>query len=315
MEEMRTIFGKYLAELGNNYGNMYVLDADLKTSTKTIEFEKAHPERFVQCGIAEQNMIGISAGLALEHKIPVVCTFAAFLSQRALDQVNTSIAYPHINVKLAAAYSGLFASMCGATHQSLEDLAIMRAMPGMYVADPADGNELRQVMKAAMEHDGPVYYRVSRGAEEESISDGHEFMWGKGYEIHAGNQATIVSSGVTSQWALQAARQLESEGIRVQVLHMPSIKPFDDELLLRAAEETRLVITVENHSVYGGLGGAVAEILGEKLPTRLYRLGVQDQFSETAPDPVLASYHGIDAAGIVARMREIVKRSGEAGEK
>ena len=307
MAEMRDVFGKYLAELGNEYGNMYVLDADLKTSTRTVKFEEAHPERFVQCGIAEQNMVGISAGLALENKIPVVCTFAAFLSQRTLDQINTSVAYPRINVKLAAAYSGLFASMCGATHQSLEDLAIMRAMPGMYVADPADDEELRQVMKAAMEHQGPVYYRVSRGAAEESISTGHNFTWGKGYEIHPGSDVTVVSTGVTSQWALQAARQLEAEGISVQVLHMPSIKPFDEDLLISAADKTGLVVTVENHSVLGGLGGLVAEILSEKCPTRLHRLGVQDVYSETAPDPVLASYHGIDAVGIAASVREIVR--------
>lgn len=307
MEEMRETFGKYLAELGDDYKNMYVIDADLKTSTRTVLFEDAHPERFIQCGIAEQNMIGVSAGLALEGKIPVACTFAAFLSQRVLDQVNTSVSYPHINVKLAAAYSGLFASMCGATHQSLEDYAIMRSMPGMYVADAADNHELQQVMKAAMDYDGPVYYRVNRGAPDAIITEGREFAWGKGYKLHDGEDVTIVSSGITSQWALEAAQELEACGIHARMLHMPSIKPFDEELLVQAAKETGLVVTVENHSVKGGLGGLVAEVLSEKQPTRLIRMGVQDCYSQTAADPVLAEYHEIDTKGIVKAVKAAVK--------
>lgn len=299
MEEMRETFGKYLAELGDSYQNMYVIDADLKTSTRTVLYEDVHPRRFVQCGIAEQNMIGIAAGLALEGKIPVVCTFAAFLSQRVLDQINSSVSYPFVNVKLAAAYSGLFASMCGATHQSLEDLAIMRAMPGMRVAAAADNLELKQVMKASMDYFGPVYYRVNRGAPDAIITEGNTFTWGKGYQLHPGNDLTIVSTGITSQWALQAARELEQCGIHARMLHMPSIKPFDTELLIQAARETNLVVSVENHSMLGGLGGLVSEILSTEYPTKVIRIGVQDCYSETAADPILAEYHGIDVKGIV----------------
>ncbi|MBQ6735647.1 MAG: transketolase family protein [Lachnospiraceae bacterium] len=304
MEEMRETFGKYLATLGSEYDNMYVLDADLKTSTRTVLFEDVYPKRFVQCGIAEQNMVGISAGLALEGKIPVICTFAAFLSQRVLDQVNTSLAYPHINVKLAAAYSGIYASMCGATHQSLEDLAIMRAMPGMYVAAPGDNRELQQVMKAAMEHEGPVYYRVNRGAPDSSISDGHTFSWGKGHVLREGDDITIVSTGITSQWALEAANKLSSYGVSARVLHMPSIKPFDEELLIKAAKETGQVFTVENHSVIGGLGGLVAEVLSYHHPTRIVRIGIQDHFCETAADDVLTEHYGIGCDAIVERILE-----------
>jgi transketolase len=304
MEEMRDTFGKYLVELGYQYDNMYVLDADLKTSTKTDYFEDVFPRRFLQCGIAEQNMIGISAGLALEGKIPVVSTFAAFLSQRALDQVNSSIAYPFLNVKLAGAYSGLFASMCGATHQSLADIAIMRAIPNMRVADPASNEELKLVMKASMDYFGPVYYRVSRGALQTPIPEIESFNWGKGVILHQGNDITIVSSGVTTQWAYSATLALREIGIEVQLLHMPSIKPFDEELLIQAARKTKFVMSVENHSIKGGLGSLVSEILGEKCPTRIVRLGVQDCYSETASDSVLADYHGISEKGIFTCVKE-----------
>ena len=306
MEEMRTTFGKYLSELGENYPNLYVMDADLKTSTKTVLFEEKFPQRFVQTGIAEQNMVGIAAGLALEGKIPVVCTFAAFLSQRVLDQVISSVAYPQTNVKLAAAYSGVFASMCGATHMSLEDLAIMRSIPGMRVVDAADNEELKQVIKAAVDFEGPVYFRVHRGKPDRIITEGRTFCWGKGYQLLNGDDLTIVSTGITSQWAFQAAQALHEQGIGARMLHIPCIKPFDEMLVQKAAQETRLVLTVENHSIYGGLGGTVAELLSERCPVRVKRLGVNDIFGQTAPDGELSKYFGLDPANIVSEAKALL---------
>ena len=307
MDEMRTTFGKYLAELGNEYKNLYVVDADLKTSTKTVLFEEAHPDRLLQVGIAEQNMVGMSAGLSLGGKIPVACTFAAFLSQRVLDQVVSSVAYPKLNVKLAGAYCGVFASHCGATHMSLEDLAIFRSMPNMYVADATDNEELKQVIKAAIDYEGPVYFRVNRGAPDAIITEGLKFEWGKGHVLKDGKDVTIVSTGITSQWALQAANLLEAEGISARMIHMPSIKPFDEELLLKAAQETKAIVTVENHSINGGLGGLVAEILSEKCPTKLHRIGVKDFFGQTAPDSELIEFYGFDPQNIAKETKEFIQ--------
>ncbi len=308
MEEMRVSFGKYLAELGAEYKNLYVLDADLKTSTKTVLFEDAFPNRLIQMGIAEQNMVGFAAGLSLGGKIPVACTFAAFLSQRVADQVVSSVAYPKLNVKLAGAYSGVFASHCGATHMSLEDLAIMRCMPNMRVAASADNEELKQVMRAAVEYVGPVYFRVHRGAPDAIITEGLSFEWGKGHVLHDGDDVSIISTGITSQWALKAAVLLEKKGVRARMIHMPSIKPFDTELVIKAAKETGRIVTVENHSVLGGLGSLVCETLAEECPVPVRRIGINDAFGQTAPDSELIEYYGFEPKSIAKQVKDFLKK-------
>lgn len=306
--EMREAFGRELVELGKQYPNMYVLDGDLNTSTRTGPFAAAHPKRFIQAGIAEQNMIGMAAGLAIEGKIPVACTFASFISLRCLDQISTGVAYPFLNVKIAGAYCGVFASKCGSTHQSFEDIAIFRAMPCMRVADPGDNEELKQIMKAAMDYYGPVYYRITRMPPDAVITEGRTFEWGKGHQLVDGSDLTIVSTGITSQWAYAAAKQLHQEGISARMLHMPSIKPFDEELLVKAASETGRIVTVENHSVIGGLGSAVTEVLSEKCPTRVLRLGIQDRFGDTAPDVELIDEFGMGVRDICATARLIMEK-------
>lgn len=303
MEEMREAFGRCLVELGRDYPGLFVLDADLNTSTRTVLFMEAFPKRFVQVGIAEQNLVGIAAGLALEGKIPLACTFADFLSKRACDQVSISIAYPRLNVKLAGAYPGLFAGKTGATHQSVQDLANMRAMPNMRVVAPCDNGELRQVMKAAMDYDGPVYFRVSRLALPDLLPPGTGFTWGKGVVLRPGTDVTLVGTGVASHWAMEAAASLAGEGIDARVLHMPCLKPFDRSLAAAAARETGALVAVENHSVIGGLGGAVAETLGEEYPAPVVRVGVPDRFVETGEDDELRQAYGLATQDIVAAAR------------
>lgn len=281
MEEMRDAFGKQLVELGKMNRNIYVADADLNTSTRTIHFAKEFPRRFIQVGIAEQNMIGISAGLSIEGKIPIACTFAAFLSTRALDQVSNSVAYPKLNVKLAGAYCGLFASKCGATHQSMQDLANMRSMPNMRVIDPADNEELKRVIFAAVKYNGPVYFRITQIAPDATITNGLDFEWGKGYKLMDGTDVTLISTGIASQWAIKAAEELRKENIKAMVLHIPCLKPLDEEIIVKAAKGTGVVVTIENHSVIGGLGSAVCETLCKELPTPVFRCGIQDRYGDT----------------------------------
>lgn len=308
MEEMRETFGKQLVELGRQYPELFVIDADLNTSTRTVLFMDQFPTRFIQVGIAEQNMVGIAAGMALEGKIPVACTFADFLSKRACDQVSISVAYPKANVKLAGAYPGLFAGKAGATHQAIQDLANMRAMPNMVVVAPCDGEELKQVMAAMMVYDGPVYFRISRKGVPSLLPPGYSFAWGKGVELRPGKDVTIVGTGIASHWAAAAADELAKAGVSARVLHMPCVKPFDTALLVEAASATGAAVTVENHSVIGGLGGAVAEILGEECPVPLQRIGVCDHFVETGEDAELIEKCGLSVSDIVAAAHKAISR-------
>ncbi|MDR1832372.1 MAG: transketolase family protein [Fusobacteriaceae bacterium] len=307
MEELREVFARELIELGKEFPNLYVIDADLKTSTRTVLFEDAYPRRFIQAGIAEQNMVGIAAGLALEGKIPIVCTFANFLASRALDQVYTSVAYPGINVKFAGAYSGILTGKLGATHQAIEDLAVMRGIPGLRIAAPADSWELRSVMRKSVEYNGPVYFRVDKNKPELEFTMGFPFEWGKGHEILHGTTATLIGTGIASRWAFEAASALHEEGINVRFLHMPSIKPFDDELVLKAAKETGILITIENHSIIGGLGGAVCEVACREQPAKVVRLGVKDMFCETGSDVELQEEYNLTAKDITKTVKSLLK--------
>lgn len=279
-KEMRLAFGEMLVTLGRENPNLFVLDADLNTSTRTDLFAAEFPRRFIQCGIAEQNMFGIAAGLATAGIVPFPCTFAAFAARRACDQVAISIAYPRLNVKIAGAYPGLPTGKAGATHQSVEDLAVMRALPNMLVVDPGDNLELRQVMRAAMEYDGPVYFRVTRPAVPAIFDEGYRFEWGKAAQLAEGGDLTLIGTGFMTAKCLEAARVLAEQGIGVRVLHMGCLKPIDREAIACAAAETGAVVTAENHSVIGGLGSAVAEVLSEECPAPLVRVGVKDKFVE-----------------------------------
>lgn len=293
MVEMREAFGLHLVELGKRNDKVYVLDADVNTSTRIVHFLKAFPKRFVQAGIAEQNMVGIAAGLANEGKIPIACTLADFLTKRAMDQISISVAYPRMNVKLAGAYPGLFAGKCGATHQSVEDLACMRAMPDMRVVAPADITELKSAMDAIVDYCGPVYFRVPRMAPDMEVTEGLRFEWGKGHTLAQGDDITLISTGIATQWTVRAAQLLKDQGVSCRVLHMPSVKPFDEELTIRAARETGVIVTVENHSVIGGLGSAVCEITSRHMPVKVIRMGIQDRFGDTADDTDLIRRFGL----------------------
>lgn len=307
MEEMRDTFGRKLVELGREYQNLYVLDADLNTSTKTDNFLKEFPSRFIQVGVAEQNMIGIAAGLSLEGKIPFACTFADFLTKRACDQISISIAYPKINVKLVGAYPGLFTGKAGATHQSVQDLSNMRAMPNMTVIAPCDNNELCQAMEKIVEYNGPVYFRVPRIAVDNIIPEGIKFEFGKGVLIKEGNDVTLVSTGIGSQWAYEAAEKLIKQGIHPTLIHMPVLKPIDRQILIDSAKRTNKVVTVENHSIIGGLGSAVMEILAEEYPVLVNRIGIKDQFTETGEDNELIIKYKLTPEHIVESVKRLLE--------
>lgn len=307
MEEMREVFGKTLVDLGAENSNVWVLDADLNTSTKTVYFLEKYPQRFIQVGIAEQNLVGIASGLALEGKIPFPCTFADFISRRSLDQVAISIAYPKANVKLIGAYPGLFTGKAGATHQSVQDLANMRAMPNMVVVDPGDNTEFAQVLKAAVEYTGPVYIRVTRCQPSPVVPEKYTFAWGKGIKVRSGKEVTLVGAGIATGWCLKAAEKLAAENISASVLHMPCLKPFDKDLLIAEAARTGAVVTVENHSVIGGLGGAAAEVLSENKPVTLKRVGIEDKYTESGEDDELLEKYGMTVAHIVKAVKSVLQ--------
>ncbi len=307
MEEMRETFGRKLVELGGRRPELYVVDADLNTSTRTVLFLEAFPRRFVQAGIAEQNMVGMAAGLALEGKIPVVCTFADFVSKRACDQVSISVAYANLNVKLAGAYPGLFTGKQGGTHQSVQDLANMRAMPNMRVLAPCENDELAQMLEAMLDYVGPVYFRIPRVAAPKITPPGYRFGWGKGVLLKEGRDVTLAGTGVASQWLLEAERLLAAEGVDAEVAHFPCLKPFDAGLLAASAGKTGAVVTVENHGRIGGLGGAAAEALAETRPTPLVRVGVDDTFVESGEDADLLEKYGLSPRHIADAARRAMK--------
>lgn len=312
MAEVRKIatresYGNALAELGKRYENLVVLDADLAGATKTGVFQKAFPERHIDCGIAECNMMGIAAGLSTTGKVPFASTFAMFASGRAYEQVRNSIGYPHLNVKIGATHAGISVGEDGATHQCNEDLALMRTIPGMVVLNPSDDIEARAAVEAAYLHEGPVYLRFGR-LPVPVINDkpDYKFEIGKGIVLRDGKDVSIIATGLCVSESLAAAELLAKDGIDAQVINIHTIKPLDEELVVAAAQKTGKVVTVEEHSVIGGLGGAVAEVLGEKMPTKMLRIGIQDTFGESGAAVQLIEKYGLSAKGIYQSVKAFV---------
>lgn len=291
----RDAYGEAIVALAEEYPDLVVLDADLSGATKTQKFSKVYPQRFFNMGIAECNMTGVAAGLATCGKKPFANSFAMFVSGRAWEQVRNSVAYPRLNVKMIGSHGGLSVGEDGATHQCIEDFALMRAIPGMTVLCPCDGNEMRQAVKALLDYDGPAYMRLGRGAVE-TVTDavsGYKFELGKGAVLRDGGDVTLVATGLMVQMALKAAELLAAEGISARVIDMHTIKPLDGELLLRAAEKTGAVVTAEEHNVLGGLGAAVAEFLAENRPVPVVRHGVNDEFGRSGKAGQVLSAYGL----------------------
>ncbi len=304
----RQSYGEALAELGAEYPNLVVLDADLAGATKTGIFKKAYPDRFIDCGIAEGNMMAIAAGLSTTGLIPFASTFAMFAAGRAYEQVRNSIGYPHLNVKIGATHAGISVGEDGASHQCLEDLALMRVIPGMVVMCPADDTEAKAAIRAAIEYEGPVYMRFGRAACP-VIFDPETFKFeiGKGQIVREGKDVTIAANGIEVGYALEAAAELAKEGIEAEVLNICTIKPLDEELILSSVKKTGKIVTAEEHSIIGGLGGAVAELLSEKCPAPLYRIGVRDKFGESGPAGELIHKYELDGEGVYKQVKAFVK--------
>ena len=303
----RESYGNALVEMGAIYDNLVVLDADLAAATKTGIFKKAYPERHIDCGIAECNMVGVAAGLAATGKIPFVSSFAMFAAGRAFEQVRNSVGYPKLNVKIGATHAGISVGEDGATHQCNEDIALMRTIPGMVVINPSDDVEARAAVKAAIEHQGPVYLRFGRLATP-VINDrsDYKFELGKGVVLREGKDVTIIATGLCVAESLAAADMLEKDGISAKVINIHTIKPLDEELVIAAAKETGKVVTVEEHSVIGGLGSAVCDCLSEKCPTKVLKVGGNDTFGESGPAVQLIHKYGLDAEGIYTKVKAFV---------
>lgn len=305
----RDSYGNALVRLGAEYDNLVVLDADLAAATKTGIFKKAYPDRHIDCGIAECNMAGIAAGLASAGKIPFISSFAMFAAGRAFEQIRNSIGYPHLNVKIGATHAGISVGEDGATHQCNEDIALMRTIPGMVVINPADDVEARAAVRAAVEHDGPVYLRFGRLAAPVINEEAeYHFELGKGVVLREGRDVTIVATGLMVAEALKAAELLCEDGIDAFVVNIHTIKPLDKELILYAAEKTGKVVTVEEHSVIGGLGSAVCDCLSENRPTPVLKIGVQDVFGESGPAQELLVKYGLCAENIYQKVKVFAQR-------
>ena len=300
----RDSYGNALVELGKEHENLIVLDADLAAATKTGIFKKAFPERHVDCGIAECNMAGIAAGMSTCGYVPFMSSFAMFAAGRAFEQVRNSIGYPHLNVKIGATHAGISVGEYGATHQCNEDLALMREIPGMVVINPCDDVEARAAVKAAYEYVGPVYMRFGRLAVP-VINDEttYKFEIGKGVELRPGKDITIIATGLPVSESLEAAKFLAEDGIDAQVINIHTIKPLDEERVVKAAQATGRVFTVEEHSIIGGLGSAVMECLAEKNPVKVTRIGVRDTFGESGPAKDLLHKYELDAEGIYKQIK------------
>lgn len=303
----RESYGNALKELAEEFPDLVVLDADLAAATKTGIFKKAYPERHIDCGIAECNMMGVAAGLSLVGKIPFVSSFAMFAAGRAYEQVRNSIGYPHLNVKIGATHAGITVGEDGATHQCNEDLALMRTIPGMVVMCPSDDIEAKAAVRAALEHEGPVYIRFGRAAVP-VINDrpDYKFEIGKGTVVREGKDVTIVATGICVDSALGAAEKLAADGIDAEVINICTIKPLDEEIIINSAKKTSKVVTVEEHSVIGGLGSAVCDCLCEKLPTPVKKIGMQDIFGESGSAAALVEKYGLDAAGVYKSVKEFL---------
>ena len=296
----RESYGNALAELGQEHENLIVLDADLAGATKTSTFKKAFPDRHIDCGIAEGNMMAVAAGLASMGMVPFASTFAMFAAGRAFEQVRNSIGYPHLNVKIGATHGGISVGEDGASHQCCEDFALMRSIPGMTIICPADDVEARAAVKAAYEFEGPVYLRFGRsGVPVFHDEDSFKFEIGKGEVLQDGNDAAIIATGIMTYEAIKAGEELRSRGINARVINLSTIKPLDEELILKAAHECGKIVTCEEHSIIGGIGEAVSSLLSEKLPTPVRRIGVNDEFGHSGPAADLLKDFGLCAENIV----------------
>ncbi|WP_213974761.1 transketolase family protein [Tepidanaerobacter acetatoxydans] len=300
----REAYGEALAEIGEEIKDIVVLDADLSGSTKTAVFAKKYPERFFNIGIAEQDLMGTAAGFATCGKIPFASTFAIFATGRAFEQVRNSICYPKLNVKIAATHAGLTVGEDGATHQSIEDLALMRTLPNMTVINPADAVEAKKAVRAAAVHEGPVYLRFGRLAVETIFEEDSEFEIGKGKILREGNDIAIIATGIMVGEALKAAEILENSGLKAMVINIHTLKPIDEEIILKAAE-CGAIITAEEHTIIGGLGSAVAEVLAEKKPTPIKRIGIKDKFGQSGKPEELLKLYNLTAEDIVKAAKEI----------
>ena len=302
----RDAYGAALVELAEKRGDFIVLDADLAAATKTGTFKKAHPERFYNCGIAEQNMMSVAAGFASTGKLVFASSFAMFAAGRAFEQVRNSIGYPHLNVKIGATHAGISVGEDGATHQCCEDIALMRTIPGMTIINPADAVEARQAVFAAAEIDGPVYMRFGRLAVPVVFDETYKFEIGKGVELKGGTDVTVIATGLMVKEALEAYDLLEAEGISARIVNMATIKPIDRDIIEKAARETGAIVTAEEHSVIGGLGSAVAEVVTETCPVPVVKVGVEDKFGMSGPANELLDIFGLRAKDIAEKAKQAI---------
>lgn len=311
MSEVKSVatragFGAALKELGEKRDDFVVLDADLAAATQTGMFKKAFPERFYDCGIAEQNMIGIAAGIASTGKKVICSSFAMFAAGRAFEQVRNSVGYPHLNVVIGATHAGISVGEDGATHQCCEDIALMRTIPGMTIINPADETEAKLAVAAALDHDGPVYMRFGRLAVPVIFGDDYKFEIGKGVELKSGSDVTVIATGLMVNEAMQAYELLKAEEISARIINIHTIKPLDREIVIKAAKETGAIVTAEEHSVIGGLGSAVSEVLAEEYPVPVVKLGVNDTFGHSGPAPKLLDEFGLRAVNIVEKAKKAI---------
>lgn len=301
----RDSYGNALKELGAKHNNLVVMDADLAAATKTAKFKAEYPDRFIDCGIAEGNMIGVAAGLASTGKVVFASSFAMFAAGRAFEQIRNSVAYTKLNVKIAATHGGISVGEDGATHQCNEDFALMRSIPGMVVISPADDIEAQAAVKAAYYYDGPCYLRFGRLAVP-VINDNpdYKFELGKGITLKEGNDVTVVATGLMVNEALEAAKELEAEGISVRVINIHTIKPIDEEIIIKAAKETKFIVTAEEHNILGGLGDEVSRVVCENAPTKVVRIGVNDVFGKSGPALELLKIFGLSKENIISKIKE-----------
>ncbi|MBU5337085.1 transketolase family protein [Intestinibacter bartlettii] len=303
----REAYGQALAELGDLRDDIVVLDADLSKSTKTNEFAKRFPKRFFNMGIAEQNLIGAACGLSITGKIPFVSTFAVFATGRGFEIIRNSVCYPNLNVKICATHAGITVGEDGGSHQSIEDISIMRSIPNMTVLVPADGVETKKMIYEITKYEGPVYVRLGRSSVPSIFNDDYDFEIGKGVILKEGTDATIISCGIMVNEAIMASKLLESEGINVRVINMSTIKPIDKELIIESARKTGAIVTAEEHSIIGGLGSAVSEVVTEECPVIVKKIGVNDVFGQSGTASELISEYGLTVDNIIKKVKEAIK--------
>lgn len=310
---IRKAFGKTLAEIGELNKKIIVMDADLACSTQTKIFADKFPDRFFDCGIAEQNMLATAAGLASEGKIPFVASFAVFVTGRTYDQIRNGICYPNFNVKIVGTHGGVTVGEDGATHQALEDISLMRGLPHMTVIVPADCKECQEAIKYAALHEGPTYIRIPRSNVPDIFDENYSFNIHKAVVVEEGTDVSVFTNGETLAEVLLAAEELKKDNISLEVINVPVVKPLDFQTVIESVKKTKLAITVENHSIIGGLGSAICETLADKLPSKVYRFGIHDEFGQSGKAEELIEYYGLDSKTLAKRIRAIIKREKEQG--